>query len=320
MTLNSFERRPGVHAGNSDLASGLDYALARYYNSRTGTFCSANPLAGDPSDPQSWNRYPYGRNDPIDMTDPSGQHWWNWLLDAGAIAAMVFQPEIDSFLGNEFGALFGSSAAGADSSFTPVLLTRAAQATTTIAEGAGDAAAGASGGWAGGLAFTAAAAQATDQPKTQTPNTPHTPIPLTPQQQNCLGANIAQINKVSNLNVTPNNLANPPYMYNGGMDFDFSVSGASPSAFPAARYPSSFFNALTGIGHSLHVPAPGGADPSTYGTGPNGAFTFTTHMDTAYSTWHTPAGALSTGGWMCEIRALTESLAAGLDEGRGGIT
>jgi hypothetical protein len=31
-------------------------------------------LAGDPSDPQLWNRYPYGRNDPIDVTDPSGKH------------------------------------------------------------------------------------------------------------------------------------------------------------------------------------------------------------------------------------------------------
>ena len=68
------------------------------------------------------------------------------------------------------------------------------------------------------------------------------------------------------------------------------------SALAATRYPSSFFNALTGIGHSLHVPAPGGADPSTYGT-TNGAFTFTTHMDTAYSTWHTPIGA-AIHGWV----------------------
>ena len=50
-------------------------ALARYYDSRTGTFCSADPLAGSPGDPQSWNRYPYGRNDPIDITDPSGKNW-----------------------------------------------------------------------------------------------------------------------------------------------------------------------------------------------------------------------------------------------------
>ena len=59
----------------------LEFKLARYYDSRTGTFCSADPLAGSPGDPQSWNRYPYGRNDPIDMTDPSGQNWFTALLD-----------------------------------------------------------------------------------------------------------------------------------------------------------------------------------------------------------------------------------------------
>jgi hypothetical protein len=64
--------------------------VARYYDSRTGTFCSADPLAGDPSDPQSWNRYPYGRNDPIDVTDPSGQHWWNWALLGATLVADVF--------------------------------------------------------------------------------------------------------------------------------------------------------------------------------------------------------------------------------------
>ncbi len=78
-----------------DSESGLDYALARYYDSRTGTFCSADPLAGDPSDPQSWNRYPYGRNDPIDMTDPSGKSWWSSLLiDVGVGVAAAFLPEI----------------------------------------------------------------------------------------------------------------------------------------------------------------------------------------------------------------------------------
>ena len=59
-----------------DSESGLDYALARYYDSRTGTFCSADPLAGFPNDPQSWNRYPYGRNDPIDARDPSGKFFF----------------------------------------------------------------------------------------------------------------------------------------------------------------------------------------------------------------------------------------------------
>ncbi len=78
-----------------DSESGLDYALARYYDSSTGTFCSADPLDGSPGDPQSWNRYPYGRNDPIDVTDPSGKSWWSTLLiDAGVAALAYFAPEI----------------------------------------------------------------------------------------------------------------------------------------------------------------------------------------------------------------------------------
>jgi RHS repeat-associated protein len=80
---------------NRDSESGLDYALARYYDSRTGTFCSADPLAGSPGDPQSWNRYPYGRNDPIDITDPSGKSWWSSLLiDIGIGVGVALLPEI----------------------------------------------------------------------------------------------------------------------------------------------------------------------------------------------------------------------------------
>jgi hypothetical protein len=276
--------------------------MARYYDSRTGTFCSADPLAGDPSDPQSWNRYPYGRNDPIDVTDPSGKSWWSSLLiDIGVGVAMYFAPEIETFIGNEFGIALGDSdqailtakSANFGGTFQG-LLPGTARAGAQIG---GEAAAGTFGGLGAGLGGAAAAqaAQSTDQSNPQQGRGPVAPA-LTPAQKDCLNQNIAQINKVSNLNVTPNNLAKPPYMYNGGMDFDFSVPGASQSALAATRYPSSFFNALTGIGHSLHVPAPGGADPSTYGT-TNGAFTFTTHMDTAYSTWHTPIGA-AIHGWV----------------------
>ncbi len=120
------------------------------------------------------------------------------------------------------------------------------------------------------------------------------------QNQTCLAANIAQINSVSDLNVSPSNLANPPYMFDGGMNFDFSVPGASPSDLAAGRYPSSTFNFITGIGHSLHVTSPGGVDPSTYGIGPGDAFTFTTHIDSAYSTWHTPIGAFI--HWFVDVR------------------
>jgi RHS repeat-associated protein len=71
-----------------DSESGLDYALARYYNSTTGTFCSADPLAGSPGDPQSWNRYPYARNDPIDKVDPSGKFFFLIPLVEALVGAM----------------------------------------------------------------------------------------------------------------------------------------------------------------------------------------------------------------------------------------
>lgn len=56
--------------------------VARYYSSRTGTFCLADPVAGSANDPQSWNRYPYGRNDPVGMVDPAGKSWLDTSLQA----------------------------------------------------------------------------------------------------------------------------------------------------------------------------------------------------------------------------------------------
>ena len=78
-----------------DTESGNDYFVVRYYDSRTGTFCSADPLAGSPDDPQSWNRYAYGRNDPIDVTDPSGKSWWSSLLiGVGVGIGLAILPEL----------------------------------------------------------------------------------------------------------------------------------------------------------------------------------------------------------------------------------
>jgi RHS repeat-associated protein len=138
-----------------DSETGLDYALARYYDSRTGTFCSADPLAGDPSDPQSWNRYPYGRNDPIDITDPSGKSWWSSLLiDIGVGVAMYFAgPEIASFLGADAPAAgYAAGELPQTLSYTPQLLTRGATAAITAG---GDAAAGAGSGLAFGFGSAA---------------------------------------------------------------------------------------------------------------------------------------------------------------------
>ena len=57
-----------------DSATGLDYAMNRYYSSGIGRFLSPDPYVNSsgPADPQSWNRYSYGRNDPTDRYDPLG--------------------------------------------------------------------------------------------------------------------------------------------------------------------------------------------------------------------------------------------------------
>ncbi|MBE0660745.1 MAG: hypothetical protein IH602_23830 [Bryobacteraceae bacterium] len=57
-----------------DAATGLDYAMNRYYQSTWGRFTSPDPYraSGGPGDPGSWNRYAYTRGDPINFNDPSG--------------------------------------------------------------------------------------------------------------------------------------------------------------------------------------------------------------------------------------------------------
>jgi RHS repeat-associated protein len=55
-----------------DSETGLDYAFARYYNSRLARFMSPDPLGGDSADPQSLNRYAYVGNAPTNYADPSG--------------------------------------------------------------------------------------------------------------------------------------------------------------------------------------------------------------------------------------------------------
>ena len=57
-----------------DSATGLDYAVNRYYYNVSGRFMSADRLvaSGRPADPASWNRYAYTRGDPVNRTDSKG--------------------------------------------------------------------------------------------------------------------------------------------------------------------------------------------------------------------------------------------------------
>ena len=57
-----------------DSTTALDYAQQRYYARTIGRFTSPDPYraSAGPADPQSWNRYAYVQNDPVNYADPSG--------------------------------------------------------------------------------------------------------------------------------------------------------------------------------------------------------------------------------------------------------
>ncbi|MCX5723654.1 MAG: FG-GAP-like repeat-containing protein [Nitrospirae bacterium] len=55
-----------------DASTGLYYYEARYYDSVLARFISADTIVPNASDPQSYNRYSYVRNNPLKYTDPSG--------------------------------------------------------------------------------------------------------------------------------------------------------------------------------------------------------------------------------------------------------
>lgn len=55
-----------------DTAAGQYYMHARYDNTIAGRFLSVDPVGGDISRSQSWNRYIYGANNPVTRTDPFG--------------------------------------------------------------------------------------------------------------------------------------------------------------------------------------------------------------------------------------------------------
>jgi RHS repeat-associated protein len=57
-----------------DATTDLKYAEQRYYSSTLGRFMSPDPYEGSahPSNPESWNRYAFVTNDPINRVDPHG--------------------------------------------------------------------------------------------------------------------------------------------------------------------------------------------------------------------------------------------------------
>src|SRR5208283_812287 len=63
-----------------DYESGLDDFGARYFGggNNLGRFMTPDPLlnSGRPTNPQTWNRYAYTLNNPLQYTDPTGLYEW----------------------------------------------------------------------------------------------------------------------------------------------------------------------------------------------------------------------------------------------------
>ncbi|MGB7069312.1 MAG: RHS repeat-associated core domain-containing protein [Pyrinomonadaceae bacterium] len=60
-----------------DIESELDFAQTRYYNPAHGRFTTTDALmaSGRTGNPQTWNRYNYVGNNPLVVTDPTGEDW-----------------------------------------------------------------------------------------------------------------------------------------------------------------------------------------------------------------------------------------------------
>ncbi len=61
-----------------DTETGLDFAEARMYENRHGRFTAPDPLlsSASPLDPQTFNRYTYTGNNPVNFTDPAGLDYY----------------------------------------------------------------------------------------------------------------------------------------------------------------------------------------------------------------------------------------------------
>ncbi|MCG8557633.1 MAG: RHS repeat-associated core domain-containing protein, partial [Proteobacteria bacterium] len=67
---------------------GLVNMKGRIYDAHMGRFLTPDPFVPEPGNSQSWNRYSYVGNNPLNYTDPSG-YFWKWALAAGAWVGTV---------------------------------------------------------------------------------------------------------------------------------------------------------------------------------------------------------------------------------------
>jgi RHS repeat-associated protein len=96
-----------------DEFSGLDYAEQRYYSSALGRFITPDPFEGSVrlGNPETWNRFAYVENDPINSTDPHGLY---------VHASFSKSAHLVTVLDLSTGALASAGAFSGDSSHDPI--------------------------------------------------------------------------------------------------------------------------------------------------------------------------------------------------------
>jgi RHS repeat-associated protein len=63
-----------LYTGQYEAEAGLYFYNARWYDNYLNHFVQPDTIIPDPSNPQSWNRYAYVNNNPINYNDPSGHY------------------------------------------------------------------------------------------------------------------------------------------------------------------------------------------------------------------------------------------------------
>jgi RHS repeat-associated protein len=105
-----------------DSETGLDFAQARYDSSSQGRFTSPDPFAASATvgNPQTFNRYSYCANNPVNATDPTGlvAEWTSHsgLLAEKSSSRLGLDPTDDWLMGTDFGDTFETSSGSGESS------------------------------------------------------------------------------------------------------------------------------------------------------------------------------------------------------------
>lgn len=82
-----------------DPETSLTFLRARYYDSSTGTFLSRDPVLGSLDTPIEHGEYLYARNNPVNLSDPSGEETYrqNRLINSSRLASN-FNPATHTFI------------------------------------------------------------------------------------------------------------------------------------------------------------------------------------------------------------------------------